>query len=246
MARIYWTHNGNGNWNTASDWDSGTVPGASDDVFVGIQGVTVTSDSNVTVNSIGTNLHSHLVIGGDSKFIALNGTGPTESLGTIRVQDGSIFEVEAGTFYNSGTVFLDSVGNYTNFAVRNVVQLDGGGKIVMTPDSSNPNGLTNGILGDGVNYQLAQIDNLNNDIEGSGFIGYLFFDNQANGIIETNTALGAGTLRLVANNAPGEGFQNEGHVSADDGGTLELLGVQGGPAFFNSGAFAMNSVGDRT
>jgi hypothetical protein len=243
MARIYWTYNGNGNWNTASDWNSGTVPGASDDVFVGIQGVAVTSDSNVTVNSIGTNLHSRLIIGGNSEFVAINGTGPTESLGTIRVQDGSVFEVDAGTFYNSGTVFLDSVGNYTNFQVRDVVQLDGGGKIVMMPDANNPY-MSNGILGDGTS-QLAQIDNLNNDIQGSGFIGYVFFDNQVNGFIETNTAYGAGTLRLVSN-VPGQGFQNEGHVSADEGGTLELMATAQSPAFFNSGMFSMNSVGDRT
>jgi hypothetical protein len=245
MSRIYWTYNGNGNWSTASDWNSGSVPGASDDVFIGIQGVTVTSDSNVTVASIGTNSRSHLVIDGDSRFTAINGTGPTENLGIIKVRDGSALEVEAGTFYNMGTVFLDSVGNYTNFSVKDVVQLDGGGKIVMTPDKSNPY-LTNGILGDGTNYQLVQIDNINNDIEGSGFIGYLFFDNQRNGIIETNTATGAGTIRLVINAAQGEGFQNEGLVSADDGGTLELMAASNSSAFFNFGTFAMSSVGDRT
>jgi hypothetical protein len=244
MAQIHWTHNGNGNWATASDWSSGTVPSASDDVFIGIQGIAVTSDANVTVHSIGTNSHSRLVIDGNSEFVATNGTGPTENLGTIKVQDGSVFEVDAGTFYNNGTVLLDSVGNYTNFQVRNVVQLEGGGKILMMPDSSNPY-MSNGILGDG-SSQLAQIDNVRNDIQGSGFIGYVLFDNQTNGIIETNTAYGAGTLRLVSSDGPGQGFQNEGHVFADDGGTLELMADQNSPAFFNSGTFFMNSVGDRT
>src|SRR5215467_12002990 len=114
MASIYWNHTGNGNWNNASDWSTDSVPGSSDDVFIGIQGVTVTSDSNVTVDSIGTNLHSHLVIDGDSRFIAVNANEQSENIGTIKVKDGSVFEVDAGTFWNFGTVFLDSVGSVTN------------------------------------------------------------------------------------------------------------------------------------
>ena len=242
MAQIYWTHKGNGNWTTASDWSSGGVPGSSDDVFIGVNGITVTSDSNVTVNSIGTNTHSRLVIGGDSVFTATNGTGSSESLGTIKVLDGSTLEVSAGSFCNCGTLILDSTGSYTNLLVHNVVQLEGGGRIEMAPNSHQYG--NNGILGN--NSQLSQIDNVDNDIAGDGFIGYLYFDNQANGILETNSSLGAGTLELINNNAPGEGFQNEGRVFADDGGTLELLGVPGGPAFFNFGTFHENSVGDRT
>jgi hypothetical protein len=236
MTQIHWTHNGNGNWATASDWSSGTVPGTSDDVFIGIQGITVTSDSNVTVDSIGTNLHSRLAIGGDSEFIASTGTGSSESLGTIKVLDGSIFKIDAGNFYNYGTVILGSTADLTDFVVHNVVQLQGGGTIEMLPNS--PLG-TNGIVGDG--SQLAQIDNVSNDIQGTGIIGYLYFDNQTNGILETNTSQGAGTLELVSYNQPGEGFQNEGHVFADNGGTLELIGVSGAPAFFNSGNFYVNA-----
>jgi hypothetical protein len=138
MANIYWSYKGNGNWNTASDWSSGTVPGASDDVFIGIQGIAVTSNHNVTVDSIGTNLHSRLVIGNDSTFVATDGTGSSESIGTIKVEDGSVLKVMGGTFTNMGTVLLESTGNYTNFMVNNPVELEGGGEIVMMPDSSNP------------------------------------------------------------------------------------------------------------
>jgi hypothetical protein len=70
MVQIQWTHNGNGNWMTASDWSSGIVPGASDNAFIGQTGVTVTSDSNETVKSIGTNTNATLVLGDQSTFIA--------------------------------------------------------------------------------------------------------------------------------------------------------------------------------
>ena len=33
MATINWK-GGNGDWNTASDWDTGTVPGPSDDAVI--------------------------------------------------------------------------------------------------------------------------------------------------------------------------------------------------------------------
>jgi hypothetical protein len=243
MARVYWTYKGSGNWTTGSDWNTGSAPGASDDAFVGIQGITVTSDSNVTVNSIGTNLHSRLVIGGTSTFTATDGTGPTENLGTIQVEDAGTFQVGAGTFYNYGHIDLTAIGGrYSLFQVDNVVQLEGGGAIEMRTNS-NVNG-QNAIMG---NFsQLSQIDNVDNDIRGQGIIHDIYFDNQANGILETNSIYGAGTLILEDTGGPGTGFENEGHVSADDGGTLELIGSQSNPDFFNSGTFSMNSVGDRT
>ena len=94
--------------------------------------------------------------------------------------------------------------------------------------------------------QLSQIDNVDNDIAGDGFIGDVYFDNQTNGILETSSPLGGGTLELFNSNIAGQGFQNEGHVFADDGGTLELFGVSGGAAFFNFGNFYVDSIGDRT
>ncbi len=243
MAQIHWTHKGNGNWTTASDWSSGTVPGASDDVFIGVSGVTVTSDSSVTVNSIGTNTHSTLDISGMSTFTAINGTGSSENLGTIRIFGDSTLDISAGTFTNYGAVILGSSGMYNTILIDNVVQLEGGGSIEMAPNSHGSNGISGN---PSKPNQLSQLDNVDCDIAGDGYIGDLYFDNQANGILETNSKLGAGTLELFDTNISGQGFQNEGRVFADDGGTLELFGAAGSLGFFNFGTFYMNSVGDRT
>ena len=94
--------------------------------------------------------------------------------------------------------------------------------------------------------QLSQIDNVDNVIGGDGFIGDLYFDNQANGILETSSPLGSGKLELFNSQIAGQGFQNEGHIFADDGGTLELDAPSGGPGFFNSGTIYMESHGDAT
>jgi hypothetical protein len=243
MAQIHWTHFGNGNWTTASDWSSGSVPGASDDVFIGLNGVTVASDHAVTVNSIGINSGSTLNISGESWFTATNGTGSSENLGTIKVVGDSTLEIGAGTFENYGTVLLGSTGYYNTIVIDNVVQLQGGGTIEMAQHSTG----MNSIQGE-VSYpnKLIQLDNVDNVIAGSGVIGGLYFDNQANGILETNSNLGAGTLVLSENNIAGQGFQNEGHVFADDGGTLELNAASGSPGFFNFGTFYMESHGDAT
>jgi hypothetical protein len=246
MAQIQWTHNGNGNWLVASDWSSGTVPGASDDAFIGPTGVTVTSDNNVTVNSIGANTNSTLVLGDQSTFVATNGTGPTLNLGTIDVTLGSTLDVGAGSFQNFGSVVLGPTGVYDTFEVDNVVQLTGGGYIDMVAHPNQSFG-GNYIMGNPSRSGLqSQIDNVNNDIAGAGWIGDLYFDNQANGILETTSPLGGGTLELFNSNIAGQGFQNEGHVFADDGGTLYLYGTPGGAAFFNFGNFYVNSFGDRS
>jgi hypothetical protein len=244
VAQIHWTHKGNGNWTTASDWSTGTVPGASDDVFIGISGVTVTSDANVTVDSIGTNTNTTLVIANESTFVATNGTGSSLNLGTIKVTGDGSLNVGAGVFENFGSVVLGSTGMYDTFLVDNVVQLEGGGHIDMV---AHPQQGGNYIEANPSKpYPLSQIDNVDNDIAGDGFIGDVYFDNQTNGILETSSPLGGGTLELFNSNIAGQGFQNEGHVFADDGGTLELFGVSGGAAFFNFGNFYVDSNGDRT
>ena len=107
MAQIHGAQNQNGNWTTASDWSSGTVPGAADDVFIGYP-ITVTSDGSVTVNSIGTNTGTTLVIDNMSTFVATNGTGSSLSLGTINVTGDSTLDVGTTvTVYLPKTRVLD-------------------------------------------------------------------------------------------------------------------------------------------
>jgi hypothetical protein len=62
MANAQWGKHGSGNWNTAQNWNTGTVPGAGDSAFIprysGVPAYTVTITTAVTVNRVtvdGTN-----------------------------------------------------------------------------------------------------------------------------------------------------------------------------------------------
>ena len=53
-AQITWTGGAAGNWNVASNWDSGTIPGATDQVIIANATVNL-GGSNITVGSINFN-----------------------------------------------------------------------------------------------------------------------------------------------------------------------------------------------
>ena len=223
MAQNIWIGTGVGTWTTAADWILGHVPTSSEDALIDVIGSIVGSGANETVNSIGTGSLSVLIISGGSTFITADGTGPFGNLGSISIDDGSTFQVDAGSVFGSGIIQLNSVGAITSFNVFNVVTLDGGGKIEMSTTGNNQ------IAGVSA---LSQINNENDDIGGGGLIDNVFFDNQANGTLETSSPLGSGgTLQITGRG----GFQNEGQVVADNGGTIALGLALSSQTIFNFG-----------
>jgi hypothetical protein len=240
MAKVHWSNIFGGNWDTASNWSSGEVPTAADNVLIGFP-TFVTSDGNVLINSIGTWGGSVLTITGESLFTTTNGTGSSKNSGIIQVKDNSTLQIGQGTFDNAGSVILGASLNVIE--IDSDVVLDGGGTIVMATGPKSGNAIR------GENYYSNSnivLDNVDNDIAGSGQISGLFFDNETNGVLETNANSVAGTLELLNTNLPGQGFENFGQVKADDGGTLELYGMSGSPAFYNFGTITVNSTGDAT
>jgi hypothetical protein len=251
----FFTGSGVGNWTTAADWtegDSGAnaVPTSTQDAFIGfLNTAVVASQSNETVNSIGTNADSVLLINNDSTFTATNGTtlnagdlGTTVSgnLNNITVEDGSTFEIGQGTFDNSGSVELNSSGTLTAFSFANSVKLTGGGTIEM---SANANNYIKGAGGS------SSLENVNNTISGGGNIGgglnALKFTNDSGGTIETNNSLGTGTLQIVGSENGGS-FTNNGSVLAQDGGTL-VFGEHGATStLVNNGSVELDSGGHAT
>ena len=234
ITQDFWNGINGDNWTDAADWSPGSgsghaAPTSSQDAFIDYKGVgsaTVVSSASETVNSIGTNLASALLIN-DSTFVATNGTttnpadiGTVDSgnIGQITAADGSTLEIGQGTFDNSGTVELKSTGTPTSFSVANSVMLTGGGNIEMSPNSSN---LLKGAGG------ASSLTNVNNTISGGGQIGAGFnalaFTNDST--IETNNSLGTGTLQIVGSENGGS-FVNNGNVTAQDGGTI-VFGVDG-------------------
>ncbi|MEM6264182.1 MAG: PKD domain-containing protein, partial [Bacteroidota bacterium] len=52
-ANVFWTNASGGNWSTATNWSTGSVPSATDDVFIDLNGTyTVTLDVTTSINSL--------------------------------------------------------------------------------------------------------------------------------------------------------------------------------------------------
>jgi hypothetical protein len=240
MANVHWSYWLGGSWQDGGFWSSGSVPTVADNVYIGIPGVLVTSDADAAVNSIGLTEDSFLTIGDNSWFTTVNGTGARANHGQIKVVDNSTLQIDQGTFDNAGTIWLGASGNYNELVINTQVTLDGGGTIYL---SAHPNGGTSAIIGqlDYPNPNMV-LYNVDNTITGTGQITGLNFDNEANGTVET----GGGTLELLTNNVTGQGFENSGHINADNGGTLELVSWAGALPFYNYGSIGVNSTGNST
>src|SRR5580704_10802701 len=136
-----WKNPINGNWNTAADWSTNSVPGGSDDVVIDATGNIYSVDSTQN-NAAGT-----LTIGGDA---------------TLIIDDNTSFTIN-GNISNAGTITLNNQGgNNTYLVINGAVTVSGGGIISL---SDNPQ---NHIQGNGGSDLLT---NVGNTIEGAGFIG---------------------------------------------------------------------------
>jgi hypothetical protein len=85
MAAIEWASDKSGFWKTAADWSGGIVPGARDDVTVGVAGTfTVSILASVTAHSLTLD----------------NATATISDTGTLSL--GSTLSLTAGTFELNG------------------------------------------------------------------------------------------------------------------------------------------------
>src|SRR5271154_1362384 len=90
MASVSWSTATNGEWTVGSNWDSGTEPGTSDDVFIPVAGsYTVSLTAAVTVGSI---------------TIA-------DTAAMLQIQDPGGDDVVTGNLDSSGSVGVDALGS---------------------------------------------------------------------------------------------------------------------------------------
>ncbi len=200
MSQIHWIHQVSADFNTASDWGGGVIPGSKDDAILdaaGSSAYTVTASTNEAVNSIQTASTATLLItvgNGNGAFLASAGSGSGANAGVIAVANNSNF-VAGGTINNTGQITLNSAGNLTSLqVVAGGLTLAGAGKVIL---GDNPN---NQIFGDTAS---ATLTNVNDTISGAGRLGAgqtslpgaggLNFVNQAAGIVN---AVGANALVL--------------------------------------------------
>jgi hypothetical protein len=107
LATVFWATDASGNWNTASDWSAGAVPGPSDDVITNRSAsvsVTIGSGSQ-SVHSLQVNSNETLSLSGSSLAVSagalINGSFLASGNGTV-----------AGTF-TGGTSSVAQLGGGT-------------------------------------------------------------------------------------------------------------------------------------
>ncbi len=122
---IQWTGQSGGNWSTTSNWDTGILPGAQDDVLIN-PSVTVTFNTgSSTINQLTTGAGTALTIAGGTMAIAANssvGGLLTISAGTLTAngfivagglnQSGGLLN-GSGTLTVTGLSTLSGVSNYS-------------------------------------------------------------------------------------------------------------------------------------
>ncbi len=121
QSTIQWISGLSGNWNTASNWSAGVLPGAQDDVLIN-PAVNVTFDSgSSTINRLTTSASTNLTIAGGTMAIAAN----SSIGGSLSISAGVLTAngvMTAGNFTFSGGL-LTGTGTFT---VSGLSTLSGG------------------------------------------------------------------------------------------------------------------------
>jgi hypothetical protein len=198
MTTSYWLTAVNGNWDTSSDWNSDSVPGEDDAVFINASGAPYSVDSTQSNEA---------------------GSLTLVSPATLIVDTNTHFTV-FGNISNAGTIELNNQGTNNTYLIINTytVTLTGGGFLMMTDSAGN------NIQGNTGGGQFGNsLINANNTIEGAGTIGGdgLAIDNQA--VIDATGSNNALIIDTQFNGNPNSSQPG----TIDNTGTLEATGSGG-------------------
>src|SRR4029077_17905549 len=175
-----------------------------------------------------------------SSSATLDGTsqGALTIVGTYQGSNNSTTFLN-GTINNSGTILLNSTGNFTDLRIADGTMLTGGGSVIL---SDSPNNRIYGTTNSGTET----LTNVNNTFSGAGQIGVsnsIEFINQAAGVINatsgTNALIISPTTNSTVVNPNGGGFVNQGLLEATAAGGLVLNGGQ----FNNTGGVILADGG---
>jgi hypothetical protein len=235
--------NGNGDWNTAGDWQPGTVPGASASATfaTGNAGYTVTGDATIgaiTVDGDGvtfdgtisqdTGVNSPFLTGIDGAYVTLD-TNSFFSGGAIDFTDGALLDAQGLALIAGGTADQLIVEGLSGTLVTSAaIDLNG---LYVTTGASFTGDVT---LNDGGNITLDTSSTFGGDtitLLGSGTI----YEALAVGETSGNAGIGdaiaiaaGGTLTLASD--PGVNFAVAGPITGAGAvlineGTVELTGI---------------------
>jgi hypothetical protein len=128
VATIFWKNTSGGSWQSPSNWNTNSVPGAADEAVINAPGsYTVSSTTDNTVNRLSTSAIATLLVS-QGTFTDVNGSGSSKVAGNITVADGAAFAF-GGTLRHSGAINLGSLGNSTSLVALQDLTLNNSGTI---------------------------------------------------------------------------------------------------------------------
>jgi hypothetical protein len=149
---VSWNNSSSGNWETASNWSTGSVPGSTDDVTIDIPGITVSlTNASVTVDSL--TCDDKLTISNTGQLTANNGF-TLQSGQSITVNGSNSSFTASGTTtidgtsldaLNGGIITLQNATSYTNTSTNPVLQASGTGSELNLPVMSTITGASGNI-----------------------------------------------------------------------------------------------------
>ena len=241
LTAVHWINSSGGNWNTASNWSSGSVPTASNDVVIDASGTyTVDLDVNPAFNTLtigggatGTQTLSNIT----SRDINLTSASSVASNGVLTLSSGRLLGPGALTVNGALNWTADSqIFAAVNVAAAGSLNISGGGTRYADGGTINNSGTINWSGANNISlYNGALISNLtgaNFNITNDQQIyqhccgGSLGVNNA--GTITKSVATGATTIQIALNNS--------GTVDAQSGSIHPRAGT-------NSGVFHADAPG---
>jgi hypothetical protein len=234
MAAIHWKSAISGDWGTAANWSSGTVPGAGDDVTISIAGTyTVTISDNEAAHSLTLNdAGATVVIGNGGVNTFSVGTTLSLAAGTLQLNQGA--KIVGGTLSATGGAFNWAGGELLGVTYEGALNMTSGraGLVVSNltlkgvngtgPGTINMGGQYDAVLSvaggtldnatvnmsDGARYSFTQINLFDPGDESPGLTLGAHLD-----IVQTTGNSGIGQAYNFANNS----LVNDGTISTSGG-----------------------------
>ncbi len=105
-STVSWINPAGGDWDTASNWSTGQVPGQADDVVINQTGITVTHSTNASeaINSLSSQASINWQDGSLTLASASLVTGAFDNAGTVTIQGGALKLWGGGTSTGAFTV----------------------------------------------------------------------------------------------------------------------------------------------
>src|ERR1043166_2330790 len=250
---VYWV-GGNGDWNTATNWSTGILPGPSDDVIIDVAGaVTVTHSSGThSVNSLLTQ-NAFALSGGSltvSSTIQINNTFTNS--GALVATNGCTVNISSSTWGSSGTITADTSTLTFGSNWNNTGTITANASTLTFNGAWSNNGTiraTNGTVNLGGSFTQAGLGvfnrtggtvNLIGTLSGGLTLDAATGSWLVSGTINGGTVTATGGAQLVANGGTLSGVTLGSDVSI---GNSNSLAIANGLAFVGGAAITLNSSG---